>query len=344
MFPLKNEETRRIARLTAGNLRAPFQKNGVYESDAEIIAIEDRARPLLCVTTDSLVEEIQSGLYDDPFFIGWMLAMVNFSDLAAVGAKPLGLLTSLVMPASWDESFVARLGAGIEAACRRLDTYVLGGDVNSGQSPVLTATAVGIVRDGQPLTRKGCCPGDRIYLSGRAGGGNAFAFLRLQSQHDGDFFQPVARIAEGQTLRGIAGTCMDTSDGVLLTLLTLSALNDCQFLLTSDLKQIVHPSAATLCAALNVSPLTALAGIHGEFELVFTVPPEKQSQLETVARTMNWEPLCLGEVLEGRGVALQKDDHNQEIDGEQLQALSALAATDAQAYIRALLDFARAQA
>ena len=72
----------------------PHRVNGVHEADAELVDPGAMNGHLLAVTTDGVIEEISSGLYDDPYLMGWMLATVNLSDLAAVGADPMGLLVS----------------------------------------------------------------------------------------------------------------------------------------------------------------------------------------------------------------------------------------------------------
>ena len=58
-------------------------------ADAELIAFDARGETLIAISSDSLSEEIATGLYDDPVTIGWVLVMSTASDLAAVGARLL---------------------------------------------------------------------------------------------------------------------------------------------------------------------------------------------------------------------------------------------------------------
>src|SRR5512141_3471353 len=95
-------ENQMIERLARSFRRSPGQVNRLNESDAEIVRL-GTSDTRIAVTTDSIVEEIASGLYDDPRMIGWMAAMANFSDLAAVGATPLGLLVAETLPADLPE-------------------------------------------------------------------------------------------------------------------------------------------------------------------------------------------------------------------------------------------------
>ena len=70
-----------------------------------LFRLEVSESSILAITTDSIVEEIRLGLYDDPYLIGWMIVMVNLSDLAAVGADPLGILISEIFPNNLDDIF-----------------------------------------------------------------------------------------------------------------------------------------------------------------------------------------------------------------------------------------------
>lgn len=83
--PGLSREVALLERLAGGFARSHLQCNQRHESDAELIRLPG-SRSVLALTTDAISEEIESGLYADPYLIGWMTVMVNASDLAAVGA------------------------------------------------------------------------------------------------------------------------------------------------------------------------------------------------------------------------------------------------------------------
>jgi thiamine-monophosphate kinase len=334
----ESAEERFISAITAMLPRSLRQINGVHEADAELI---EWSGGTLAVTTDTLAEEIHSGLYRDPAFIGWMLAIANLSDLAAVGAEPLGLLTAMTLREDSGPEFVRGLASGIADACIRCGTFLLGGDMNFGEHLSLTGTALGAVPSGMHLTRIGCRPGDRLYVSHPAGGGNAFAFTLISSASGRSelVFKPVARIAEGIALRGIATACMDTSDGLLLTLDTLSRLNECRFGLTADWNRCVHPAALDLCRAMNVPAWAALAGIHGDYDLCFTVRASDEQSLLDTARRAGWSPIPIGEVTAGQGISIVEDGRETKLDTHTLRELSSAASRDPRSYVRDLLGF-----
>lgn len=163
-------ETDFIDRMTAGFVQPVNRLNRAHEADAELISLTGPVPPegsmLLAATTDTIAEEIAAGLYDDPYQIGWMAVTVNLSDLAAVGAKPVGVLISEIVPDRYDPLSLSELQRGIRDACSASGTCLLGGDTNRGDRLVLTGTALGTVDARNPLTRRGCMPGHLLFTSG----------------------------------------------------------------------------------------------------------------------------------------------------------------------------------
>jgi thiamine-monophosphate kinase len=336
-----------IGRLAAGLPRSPSQINGLHESDAELIRLPG-SDLVLALTTDALAEEIASGLYADPWLIGWMLVTVNASDLAAVGADPLGLLVCETLPPDADPEWIAALQRGIADAAVAHGLPVLGGDTNAGAVPHLAATAVGLVR-GRLLTRCGARPGDLLFASGPLGAGGAYALSRLAARggtnpaeagprrvqpvngrgphvalatdeaegllqqdptnddtNDGSApavsFQPTARLREGALLREVASACMDTSDGAIATMDELMMRNGVGFRIESPVEAWTDPAALSAAYAAALPPWMLHAGPHGEFELLFTVPPERVQALDDAAGAIGWHPLCLGVATTGPGL------------------------------------------
>lgn len=259
-----------IASLTRRFTRSPHQLSGLQESDAELLRLGEGLT--LALTTDTIAEEISSGLYD-PWLAGWMLVMANFSDIAAVGAEPLGILIAETFPATMDPRAIARVQEGVRDACVACGSWVLGGDTNAGDRLQLTGTAVGAVRGASPMTRMGIHLGDSIYCTGPVGGGNAFAAAVLAGAPRPPSYLPAAQLREGQALRGLASACMDTSDGLLATLDQLGRLNNVGFMLHSTWPAHLGEESLTVAATLGLPPWLFLAGPHGEFALVFALPP-----------------------------------------------------------------------
>jgi len=337
-------ENRRIELIARHFPKAPHRVNNIHEADAELVDLGGSSDKYLAITIDALVEEISSRLYDDPSLIGWMLAMANFSDLAAVGADPLGLLLTMNYPSSQDEAYVTKLAEGISEACQRLGTFVLGGDTNQAEAVFLSACAVGLVPKKSVVTRIGAKPGDKIFLTGPAGLGSIYAFLRLTGQGEKlpkSYFRPLARIREGQLVREFASCCMDTSDGLLHTADTLMRLNRCQFVIQDQWARILHPLALEICKAQNLPPWLALAAVHGEFELCFTLRPDRERDFLEVANRAGWAPVAVGEVIEGEVVSIRKGERLVPLDTALIRNIAEEAGSNPRAYMGRLLEIAK---
>jgi thiamine-monophosphate kinase len=333
-------ENQLINRLTEHFRHSPLQVNRLHESDAEIIALG----PDICIalTTDNIVEEIATGLYDNPYLIGWMTVMVNMSDLAAVGAEPIGILVSETLPRGYDAANLSALQKGIADACSTCATYVLGGDTNFGESLMLGGCAIGSVSRSSLLTRVGCNVGDLLYASGMLGGGNAFAISKLLDESGVQLnYLPCARLKEVRTLRGIASACMDTSDGVLATLDQMMRLNGVGFEIDVPLENILSVKALSCVQANILPPWFLLAGQHGEFELLFTVPPVKEYELLHNAEQQGWQPVRLGSVVADPAISLLINNHRRCVDTKRIRNIAYENAIHVKEYIGKLMELDR---
>ncbi len=321
-----------IEKLAGALPRSPLLLNALCESDAELIRLPGTDLAL-AVTTDAIAEEIAAGLYTDPYLIGWMAVMVNASDLAAVGAEPLGILLSETLPVDVEPAFIDRLQSGIGDAMEACGLHLLGGDTNFSSTMQIAATAVGLVSDGAPLTRLGCAPGDRLYASGPLGLGGAFALSRLDADATPIPYRPTARLREGRRLPGVASCAMDTSDGVVPTLDELIRLNRVGFRIDGPPGVMLHPAALETARRARLPEWLMLAGPHGEFELLFAVRPEAESTLRTAARSIDWTPIPIGTVTPEPGLWLG----SIALDSTRIRDLYAEAGGDAHKYLARLL-------
>ncbi|UCG43108.1 MAG: thiamine-monophosphate kinase [candidate division WOR-3 bacterium] len=260
-----------------------YKVNKPHETDAEILEVQTCPDHYLALTVDTVAEEIAEGLYRDPFTMGWVTVMASLSDLAAVGAEPLGLAVSASVDTGRDESFIDAAAEGMERACKAAGTSIIGGDVNTTPDVAFTGCALGLVPKGELMTRRGCRPGDSVYITGRVGTGNALGLVRLSGMPDELFpeqsYRPQARTREARLLRRYAGCCMDTSDGLLATLDQLMRLNRVGFEIRGRWSDLVDPRVLEVCAQAKVPAWLTAAGPHGEFELVLTVSAEQEPEM-----------------------------------------------------------------
>ena len=278
--------------------RAPGRIGSIHEADCELVDLGGGRT--LALTVDAVDEEIAAGLYLDAETAARMAVIATLSDLAAVGAFPLGLLLSVCLPARARASTQVSVARGIRSACERAGVHVLGGDTSEGDSLRIACIGAGIV-DGPVLRRVGLRPGDRLFASGPLGTGAAVAAAELLGVSgigiDARRFAPPPRLAYGRALRGVASACIDTSDGLIAAIDQLARLNENAIDLDADLDALLSPVARAARERTGVRATSLLAAPHGEYELVFGVPPDRIAELAV-------EALPIGVVKEGAGASI----------------------------------------
>ncbi|MCA9489549.1 MAG: hypothetical protein KC621_06485, partial [Myxococcales bacterium] len=327
-------ENQVLSRWAALLPRPPAQVGAVHQTDAELVDLGDGR--LLALTVDALIEEVAAGLFQDPFTAGRTAVIASVSDLSAVGADPIGLLLCVTLPGD-DAAVQEAVARGVREACEAAGTFVLGGDTNDGPQLEISVTAAGMVPADGYHSRMGMAAGDRVYASGPLGAGAALAAsallhtpAELYSETD---YRPMPRLAEGRALRGVASATMDTSDGLLATIDQLARLNGVAVDVEADPASLLEPGAARLAGALGLPPVAFLAAHHGEFELVFSIRPDRVEALEAAAAAIGWTPLFLGTAREGAGVRVG----GRELDLVRIRNLLHDVGGDPQAYVAGLL-------
>jgi thiamine-monophosphate kinase len=331
-----------VMKLAADFARSPLQLNSMGGSDAELIRLPGGG--CLAVTTDAISEEVTAGLYDDPWLAGWMVVSANLSDLAAVGAEAVGCLVAEILPPTASEGFVTRLQQGIGDAAVAAGTFILGGDSGSGSALHLTGTAIGLCGPGEMLTRSGIRPGDILYTTGLLGAGNGFAcgkFLGKSTTEIALMYKPVPRLKEARALRGIASACMDTSDGVMSTLDQLARINGVGFEIDPGWIYSLRREAVSIVRGAGIPAWLLLAGDHGEYELLFTVPPEKEREMLVRSAKGGWEPVRLGKALEEDVVRMPLDGRFVRIETTRIRNCAFRFSGGMQGYIDELLAIDR---
>ncbi len=327
-----------INKLISGFERSPDQLNKPHESDAEIIQLNDNTK--IAITTDSISEEISTGLYNDPYLIGWMIVTVNMSDLAAVGATPIGILISEIIPETFSEEKIKELQRGISDACKTYNTFVLGGDTNEGEKIILTGTAIGIIKNEKPLSRLGCKPGNILYSSSKLGSGNAYAISKLISKANTfTDYKPVAQIKECELIFKFASSCMDTSDGLISTLDQLMRLNNVGFELREDWEKVIDEIALKYAENNHIPSWLLFAGQHGEFELIFAVPQNSNQDFLDECIKNGFDPVELGKVTQTKEIRMKLYDKLISINSGFIRNLPFETKGDVNHYLKLLLEY-----
>jgi thiamine-monophosphate kinase len=224
--------------------------------------------------------------------------MQALSDLAAMGAQPLGALIALGVPPDRGApgGGGARLALGVTDGVAEASTAsgcpMVGGDVSSAAELVVAVTVLGTVAGGgRPVPRSGAVPGDVVVVTGPCGGSAAGLRELRAGAPDADaryaYRRPVARLAEGSAAREHGAHAMiDVSDGLALDLHRLADASGVGF----SLDDVPVAAGATLDEAL---------GGGEDYELLATVA---EGDVDALAARFDEagldEPIRLGRVVE----------------------------------------------
>ena len=260
----------------------------------------------LVLTHDMLVEGVHFLPGDPPGDVAWKLVAVNLSDLAAKGARPLGVLLGYGLgDPEWDSAFVAGLGTALAA----LDTALLGGDTvaaPAGAPRTLGLTALGEAAGPVP-SRSGARRGDHLWVTGAIGDSGAGLRI-LQGELKGDptlaerYRNPRPRLEAGQKLAPFVSAMMDVSDGLLIDASRMGHASGVGFGI--DLA-LVPLSAGFLDALGEDRGARLFAATAGDdYELLFAAPPERAAELLALSEGLSLPFSRIGAAEAGAGLRL----------------------------------------
>jgi len=270
---------------------------GLLGNGIELFGLRDDAGVLelpaggsLVVSVDSVVEGVHVDLaFCRPSDIGWKALMRALSDLAAMGASPLGALIALCVPAGTGEGELA-LGVmrGVAEASAASGCAVVGGDVSSAGELMVAVTVLGTAEgDAGVVSRSGAGTGDALLVTGPCGG-SAAGLRELRAGVEGAdgrlaYRRPVARLTEGTVARRCGARAMiDVSDGLALDLHRLADASGVGFVLDG----VPVAAGATLDEAL---------GGGDDYELVIALAEADVDALERAFDSAGLsEPLRIG--------------------------------------------------
>ena len=275
---------------------------GVGDDCALIAPVADQS---LAISTDMLVEGRHFLPDADPVSLGHKALAVNLSDLAAMGAKPLGFTLALALPDA-DEAWLDAFARGLFALADAEQIELIGGDTTRGPLNICI-TALGTVSLHAALRRDGARAGDDIWVSGNLGDArlgleiltnnlslsDELMTIALQRLH-----QPSPRVALGQALRGIASAAIDVSDG-----------------LVGDLGHILQQSSVGATIEAACLPLGTALRSQGEqtqlefaltggddYELCFCAAPAQKEKVMAAASKAGVTVTRIGKIEETNGL------------------------------------------
>jgi len=277
----------------------------------------------LVVTTDSMIEGVHFRMeWIEPFTLGRRVVVQGLSDLAAMGARPLGAVVALSFPPETGSDFLDAFLRGLLEAARSYSCPLAGGNLARSRDVTATASVFGAVFPSKPLRRDRARVGDELWVTGfpgsSAAGLGVLSGEGAGSDRDTEphrshlerrFLFPEPRIEEAAFLRDSAGVCcaIDLSDGI----------RRCSSLLAEESRVSIEVDASACpvdealawgAARLGKEPRSLALDGGEDFELLFTAPPGAVDRVLDRFESRFSLPLAkIGSVREGSGLTVLHD-------------------------------------
>ena len=262
------------------------------------------------VSTDAFVEDVHFRRtwinFDE---VGYRAVTAALSDVAAMAARPVGVLVALVLPEAEIASVAEGLRTGIRRACGRARCALIGGDLTRSPGPVVV-NVVALGRAARPVLRSGARPDDEVWVTGVLGA--SAAAVREWSCGRAPtpslrraFAAPAARPQEaGWLAERIRMTALiDLSDGLAGDAGHLAAASGAAIVLDPSLVPVAPAAAAAAGSRRRALPLALNGG--EDYELCFTARPGSTAPVaDDFQRTFGASLTRVGIVAEGAGVRL----------------------------------------
>ena len=237
----------------------------------------------LVVAADAMVGGVHFLPDDPPDLVARKLLRTNLSDLAAMGAAPLGYLMTVSAPRTTPDAWFAAFAAGLAQDQAEFGVTLLGGDTTSTPGPVsLSLTILGTVAPGEAIRRVGAQPGDLLFVTGTLGDGA----LGLRAAR-GEIADPDGYLADryrlprprlGVARHGIVAAALDVSDGLVQDVGHLCRAAGCG----AEIRAADLPLSPSARALLPQALTTILTG-GDDYELAMAVRPEHATALRESA-------------------------------------------------------------
>lgn len=265
----------------------------------------------LVVSTDPCPLPVLSMLEGEDYRrFGWFSMAIGLSDLAAMGARPLGMLLAVeaeeCMPAASLDAFYE----GVLEASSQFDCPILGGNVKDAKKFSCVGTALGSVMRERMLRRSAARAGQRLFVLGPSGRFWAGVLCKYEDIELGPeamrtllepLRRPWPRLLEGRALadNGLSQCAMDSSDG--LTACLSSIAEQSQVDLHLDMEQLIPlPEVAEVAERTGIDARKLMLS-WGDWQLVCTVSTEQVQPLHAAMAALDCPAMEIGWVSEGDG-------------------------------------------
>ena len=248
--------------------------------------------------------------------------VMNISDFAAKGVKPLALLVALGLPKSFKEEDVRQIGLGLNEGAREYDAHVIGGDTNEASDLIISCSLLGICPKHVLVKRSTARPGDIVVVTGSFGKTASGLKILLEGLSAPETIKktlteavlmPKARLKEGLALAqsGALTASIDSSDGLAWSLYELSDASNIGFTIDNI---PIAPEAYEFAENCDLDPLEL--GLYGgeEYELIVTVKPELWENAKRAVGNLRTPLTSIGRVTKEKKLELKTEGRTRPIE------------------------------
>jgi thiamine-monophosphate kinase len=272
----------------ARDLRKHRAKGVVTGIGDDAAVLRTSAGEDIVVTVDAMVEgrHFERAWLSWPD-LGWRLAAINLSDLAAMGASPRFALVSLAVPKSVAPRAVREIERGAARHLARHGAVIVGGNLAATDGPlVCDMTLIGTCPRGRAWRRR-ARSGDAIVVAGELGAAAAGAVLLGESPRAARrtrlgyaYAKPAPRLDVARALRGVRSVhgAIDVSDGLSSDLVHVCRASGLGCDVRGDVLPIPH-AVAEFCRRWKLDPIRWAMDAGEDYALVVSVAPRRAADV-----------------------------------------------------------------
>lgn len=296
-------------------LLAPLSKAapGAYDLTDDAATVLPTHGCELVLTKDAIVAGVHFFANDPPDLIARKALRVNLSDLAAKGARPIGFLMALSLPADIDDKWLGSFVAGLALDVDAFQCPLLGGDTVSTPGPLtISITALGEVKTGEMVRRNGALSGDLLCVSGTIGDGALGLnvakgmYQNLKEVHQQFLLDryrlPQPRLALGQALAHRDSACLDISDGLCADVGHICTQSGIAAVI--EVAQLPLSAAAKAARSESSGALMQILTGGDDYELAFAIPPANLHAVQAHGQKTGVQVTAIGRFEAGTGVTV----------------------------------------
>ena len=248
--------------------------------------------------------------------------VMNVSDFAAKGVKPLVLLSSFGLPRNLRAKDIKEIGKGLNAGAREYGAFIVGGDTNEASDLIISLSVFGIAEKNKVMLRSGAKVGDLVAVTGFFGKTAAGLKILLEDIRIENKIRkvlidsvmvPHARLKEGLALNetNAVTASIDSSDGLAWSLHEIARSSDVGFVI----KQLPMAEEVKNFAEHSGTDPLELALYGGEeYELVVTVKPELKDVAEEAVAKVGGKLIVIGKVVSEKAVYFEADGRRYTVE------------------------------